>query len=421
LAGVAVLTGAWWGLRRVGAAGWLLVTAGLWALPLLLVRPLFSGDAAAYACQGQLLGQGLNPYRHGVADLPCTWLDRVPALWWHTPAPYGPLWLGLARLAAATGHWWLAVGALRLVALAGLGLVAVALAGPGWGIQRPGAAGVWLGLASPLVLLHAISGAHNDALLAGLVLAGLTLATRDRTGVGTGALLGLAVAVKVTVLVAVPFAALLVAGQRRPAPLSRATAGIALGAGGAFAACTAGTGLGLGWLPALSHTADLIQWTSIPTGVGMAGGYLMRATGRAELAAPVLAGARLLGLAGLATVLAALWWRADTPARARRGAGLALAATALLGPVCFPWYGLAPLAVLAADPPSPRIRTRLGLVVAGLAMLVLPDGTGLAALTKPVGAFLDLALVSAALIGAVRVWVVRRRRAGPARPTPTAR
>jgi hypothetical protein len=202
--------------------------------------------------------------------------------------------------------------------------------------------------------------------------------------------------VKVTAVVAIPFAVLLVARKR-------AWAGVAAGAAGAFAAVTAATGLGFGWLPALSHTADLTQWTSPPTGVGMAAGYLLRAAGRPDLASGALAVARAAGLVTLAVLLAILWWR-------RKPAWLALAATALLGPVFFPWYALVPLAVLAAEPTAQR--ARIGLATLLLALLVLPDGTGLASLTKPVGAFLDVVLVI--------VLAVRLVRAGRARPTPTA-
>ncbi len=374
LVGVAVLAGAWLALRKVTSFRWMLVTAGLWALPLLLAPPLFSGDAMAYACQGELVAHGLSPYQHGVADLPCRWLDRVPALWWHTPTPYGPLWVAVTG-AAATGFG-----------------------------RRLGPNPAWLAGAGPLVLLHGVSGAHNDALLAGLVVAGLALAMDARWGLVAGALLGLAVAVKVTALVAVPFAALYVARRR-------AWAGVAAGAAAAFAAVTAATGLGLGWLPALSHTAGLTQWTSPPTGVGMAAGYLLRAAGRQDLVSGAVAVARAAGLLALAVVLAWLWWRPRP-----WSAGAALAATALLGPAFYPWYALPALAVLAAAPLSGRVRGRLGLGVAGLALLVLPNGDGLAAMTKPVGAVLDVVLVTAVLVG-----LVRRHRGGRATPTPTAR
>jgi alpha-1,6-mannosyltransferase len=393
LAGVAVLAAAWYGLRHVTSQRWLLITAALWALPLLAVPPLFSGDAYAYACQGDLVVHGLSPYEHGVADLPCPWLDRVPALWWHTPTPYGPLWVAITGGAATAGNLWVAIGILRAVAVAGIALAV-------WSAAKVKGNPVWLVAASPLVALHAVSGAHNDALVAGLVVAGLALAKGARWGVIAGALLGLAVAVKVTALVAVPFAVLLVARKR-------AWAGVLAGAAGAFAAVTAATGLGFGWVPALSHTADLTQWTSPPTGVGMAAGYLLRTAGRPDLAPGAVAVARGAGLVALAVLLALLWWR-------RKPAGLALAATALLGPVFFSWYALVPLAALAAVPMADRTR-RLGVATIVLALLVLPDGTGLASLTKPVGAFLDVVLVSAVVVG-----LVRRLRAGRARPTPTA-
>jgi len=413
LAGAAVLAAAWLGLRTVTATRWLLVTAALWALPLLVAPPLFSGDATAYACQGQLFRHGLSPYRYGVADLPCTWLARMPEIWWHTRSPYGPLWLVLSGLAGGP-RWWLAVGVLRAVALAGILLVV------GYGSRLARALDTdpsrvaWLGVASPLVLLHAVSGVHNDALMAGLVVAGLAGTVGARWGLRAGILLGLAVAVKATAVVAVPFALLMVK--------RRAAAGLAAAAVAAFAGVTAATGLGLGWLAALSGTSTaLIQWTSPPTGAGMAAGYLLRWVGRPELAPVALAVARGLGLAVLAVVLMALWlrarWRqARTTAAIIRGAGLALAATALLGPVFFPWYALAPLAVLSAAPLTGRAERWLGWLVAGLALIVMPSGAGIASMTKPVGSFADLALVTVLAV----VWL-RRLRAGRARPTPTAR
>jgi len=60
-----------------------------------------------------------------------------------------------------------------------------------------------------------VSGVHNDALLAGLVVAGLAYAATGRFGLRAGVLLGLALAVKVTALVAVPFAVLLITGGRK--------------------------------------------------------------------------------------------------------------------------------------------------------------------------------------------------------------
>jgi alpha-1,6-mannosyltransferase len=413
LIGVAFLALAWLGIRRVTDTRWLLVTAGLWALPLLVTPPLFSEDAGAYACQGQLYLRGMSPYAHGVADLPCTWLAQAPALWVHTTSPYGPLWIALSGAAAATGSYVGTVAILRVVALGGIALAV------GYGYRLTRVLGTdpsrvaWLGAASPLVLLHGVSGVHNDALMSGLVVAGLAYAATSRLGLRAGVLLGLALAVKVTALVAVPFAVSLLVRERRVAPLARATAVVAGTAAATFAAVSAATGLGLGWLPALSGTTTLVQWSSPPTGVGMVAAYVTHWVGHGDLEPTALAVARGLGLLILAVVLVALWWRARTSFAVVRDAGLALAATALLGPVFFPWYALAPLAVLAAAIVYERW---IAGIVAGLALTVLPNGHGIASMTRPVGAVADVVLATV-----LAVWWVRRLRAGRARPTPTAR
>jgi alpha-1,6-mannosyltransferase len=417
LVGVAVLLGAWWGIRHIDDIRWLLVTAALWALPLAVVPPLFSGDVGAYACQGQLFDHGLSPYRFGVADLPCTWLAHAPPLWLHTTTPYGPFWVALTGLSAAAGSYAGAVVVLRAVALAGIALTL----GYGYRLARvlhtDASRVVWLGAAAPVVLLHGVSGVHNDALLAGLVVAGLAYGVSGRTGLRAGVLLGLAVAVKVTALVAVPFAVSLAARDRRPVPLGRATAAVAAGFAGAFAAATGATGLGLGWLPALSRTADLTQWTSVPTGVGIATGYLARWSGLGSWSGSAVTVARAAGLVALAVLLAGLWWRAREPREVVRDAGLALLATALLGPVFFPWYAFAALALLAVAAGESRW---LAGTVTALSVLVLPDGRGFASMTKPYGAFLDLVVVVGLAVWWARRLRTRQRRAGRARPTATA-
>jgi alpha-1,6-mannosyltransferase len=417
---------------RTGAR-WLVTTGLLWALPLLASRPLGSRDAYAYACQGQLVTHGLDPYRVGVAALPCGWLDSVPTLWWHTPVPYGPLWLVLSGGAAAGsgGHLALAVGLLRLVALGGVALLAWAghRLAPALGVD-PRPAG-WLALASPLVLVHAVSGAHNDALLAGLVLAALAVAARPvvprqaaRPGATllAGGLLGLAVAVKVTALVAAPFVVLLVARDRRWRAVARAAPLTVVGLVAGFAAVALPSGYRLGFVPALSNTSRLVQWTSLPTGVGMTLGYLARVAGHRSLADPMLAAARVAGLVVLAAVLVGLWWwawrQADRPRTTVLAAGLALAATTVLAPVAFPWYALTVLAVLAYGVHSGQTRYRLGLAALALALLTLPDGTGIAALTKLPGALLDTVLAAGLIVAAVRAAraALRAARAARARP-----
>ncbi|MFC6016753.1 polyprenol phosphomannose-dependent alpha 1,6 mannosyltransferase MptB [Plantactinospora solaniradicis] len=448
--GAAGLVAVWWRLRTVAAPGWLLATGALWALPLLLAPPLGSHDVYAYACQGELVAAGLDPYVAGPDALPCRWLDWVSPTWRGTPAPYGALWLLVERFAAvvAAGSLPVAVTLLRLAAIGGVLLATVAGARLARRCGAEPARVVWLGALGPLTLVHAVSGAHNDALLAGLVVAGLLAAagplavagsfaataplagTDRRTVVArlvlAGVAFGAAASIKATALVVVPFALAVVpwarTGRRR------------IGAGGVLAGATVGTivllagltGHGFGFVQSWPATAGNVQWSSIPTGVGMAVGYGLRMAGRPEAFANAVEVARLAGLCGLAVVLVVLWRRAvrGPVAEAVSAAGLALLATALLGPVFYAWYALAGVAVLAATAPRGRAATLLYAGAAALIFLTLPDSLGLVTKTKVPGALLDLLLVCWGLArwagGVRRVNPHRSPTPGPARPSALA-
>jgi hypothetical protein len=489
LAGLVALAVTWWRLGRAVphpeprvSPRWLLVTGALWAAPLLLAPPVGSRDVYAYACQGALWLDGANPYAVGVAAGGCPWVAAVPPLWQDTPTPYGPLAIALSggvvaiarALTASTGGQLLvAISLFRAVALGGALLLAryVPRLARACGVDP--AAATWLGLLSPLVAVHVVSGAHNDALLAGLVVAALALAlaapgqralalaapgeralalaapaqralalaapgerrARLAVAVAAGAVLGLATAVKVTAVVAVPFVVLLatipssrdraarLAGDSpdvRPDLWERGRAGVAVLGGGvlAFAGLTVATGLDLGWIGALRDTGRLAQWTSLPTGLGMAAGYALRLAGRPEAYATAVAVARVLGLAALVAAFAALvvrGWRAAAgpPATAPRvvvtACGSAFAALAVLSPVFYPWYAVTALAVLAAGVADPRWRRRLAGLALALSFLVLPGGLGLAVLTKLPGALLDVVLVVALIVAARRASTRRSR------------
>jgi hypothetical protein len=431
--GLGLLSIAWW---RLGSTPTdprsLLVTGGLWALPLLAAPPLASRDVYAYACQGWTWVHGDDPYTIGAAAGGCPWVDAVPAIWQGTGAPYGPLAIAISGGVAAPGHLLVAVGLLRLVALAGGLLIAVYGARLAAAIGADPATARWLGVLSPLVAVHLVSGAHNDALMAGLTVTALAVAAKRRPAVA-GVLLGLAVAVKATALIALPFAILLTARHgRRPrtaattAAAATATTAAATTAAAAvtFAALTFATGLDLGWIGALDSSGDLVQWTSLPSGLGMAAGYLLRLFGAPQAYEEAVFVARVLGLAAFAVIGVATLRRAYRAVHQREivlACGVALAAFAVLSPVFYPWYALLPLAVLAAAVTDARARTALAATATVLAFLVLPNGLGLAVLTKLPGAVLDVAVVAAAAVA------IRRRRAasaarpgGPATPTTTA-
>ncbi|MBM2623268.1 polyprenol phosphomannose-dependent alpha 1,6 mannosyltransferase MptB [Actinoplanes sp. LDG1-06] len=412
LAGTGLLIAAWVaGVRLEKTARWACVTAALWMLPLVAFLPLGSYDAYSYACQGWQQSAGLDPYAGGVDVLGCPWADAVAPTWRDAPAPYGPLFLVLAGIAAkATGSLAGTLVGLRVIALLGVGLIAVALPVLARRGNVPLGRAVWLALACPLVPIHLISGAHNDALMVGLLVAGLAVAVVRKgwaAGLAVGVLLGLAVAVKATAVVVAPFALLLLLDRRirsgengitggdrpvaNPAVLSegRRNVGPLPGRAGevvanatalvgglllALAAVSAVSGRGFGWVTALSGSGVSVQWTSLPTALGMTIDLI------GPDAVPVT---RVLGIVALAGVLISLWWTARNK-NPLLYAGYALAATVLLAPVFHPWYALWPLPILAAT-----LHDRLRWLVvpcAVAAALCLPDGYNLALAVKAQGA-----------------------------------
>lgn len=370
LFGTVLLTVAWWwGRRQPPSVRWVWVTAGLWALPLLVSPVLGSYDVHSYACQGWQQAAGLNPYDGGVDLLGCPWTGAVAPTWRSAPAPYGPVFLVLAAAAAAIGGSLAGtVALLRLIAV--LGVVAIAGCLPvlarrtGVAPERAG----WLFLACPLVGVHLISGAHNEAVMIALILGGL-VAAAGRRALLAGVLLGLAVGVKATAVVVLPFAILLVPGL--PGRLRVAGAAVL-----ALVAVSLGSGLGLGWITGLTGSGVSVQWTAPPTAVGMT---------LELLGVPGAIGVtRVLGMILLAGVLVLLGVCALRGGDPLWLAATALAATVVLAPVFHPWYALWPLAVLAVT------RGELGrwplVAVTVAAVLCLPDGYNLSLATKAQGA-----------------------------------
>ncbi|TNH30821.1 DUF2029 domain-containing protein [Micromonospora orduensis] len=413
LAGTVLLVGAWWSLRGgAPSTRWAYVTAGLWALPLLVAPPLGSRDVYSYACQGWTYAHGADPYAVGVAAAGCPWLETVAPIWRDTPAPYGPVFVLLAALAVQLGGGLTGtLVLLRVTAVAGLLLAALCLPRLARAAGVPPRRAVWLLLACPLVGVHLVAGAHNDAVMVGLLLCGLLVAVR-RPGrpaalLLAGALLGLAVTVKASAVVVVPFAALAaVRGRHTVRALLRDGGWLAGGLLGAVLVTSALSGLGFGWVGGLTRSGDSEQWTSPPTAVGFVMDYAGELIGRNPQAVPVVRAAALLLLAA---VLAVLWWRvwrdlreSGEPARPRaalHGAALALVATVVLSPVFHPWYATWPLALLAL---TAARTTWFVLPVAAAAFLALPDGTNLARFTKAPGALAMTALLLTVLVRTTR-------------------
>ena len=395
--GVLLLVGAWWRARRslddVAPSALVRATA-LWSLPLLAAPPLLSRDVYSYAGQALLAARGISPYAQGPSALPGEISAEVDDVWLDTPSPYGPAFLGPASLLLRLTGDDVVPAVLLLRLLAVLGLVLTAMALPvlaracGVAPQRA----LWLGLANPLGLLHGVGGAHNDALMIGLLVGGAALALGGRVAprlpgsrrgaarpsagalLAAGALVALAGLVKAPALGALPFLALAVPGLH---DRLRAAAALVVGAVAAAVVATVLSGLGFGWLGTLGAGRARLSLFSPTTGLGTALGALGEAAGLTDDGDAVRDAVLVVGVVVALLLAAVLLWRtARGPASARacvQGLGLALLAVVVLSPTVLPWYVLWAVVPLAAAV-GPTAATALGAGCAVLGFTTWPSG-----------------------------------------------
>ena len=179
----------------------------LWAAPLLLAPPLLSNDAYSYAAQGELASRGIDPTAHGpVYLLDGKFMIGADPVWRNSPAPYGPVWIGLSEaVVEATGHNAAdAVWGFRGLAVVGVVMAAAGIALIARSYKVSPAAAVALGIGNPLVLLHLVGGSHNDALMLGFLALGLAAFRRDKK-ILTVVLVALAVSVKLPAVIALVY------------------------------------------------------------------------------------------------------------------------------------------------------------------------------------------------------------------------
>ncbi|HEY2204966.1 MAG TPA: polyprenol phosphomannose-dependent alpha 1,6 mannosyltransferase MptB [Pseudonocardia sp.] len=394
------------------AKGFITRTMVLWALPLLVAPPLFSKDVYSYLAQSAIAARGLDPYQLGPADAlgiddPLT--RSIPTIWRPTPAPYGPLFLWLGRgITALTGNdVVLGIFAHRLLALGGLALIWWALPRLASRLNLDPRSALWLGVANPLVLFHLFSGVHNEALMLGLMLAGLEIGLAKHWLLGA-VVITLGADIKVPAALALGFLGMWAARERGGGLAEVVKVGAALAA--VFASVMLGvayaTGLGFGWVNTLDIPTMILSWVSVSTDLGVIGGQLGILAGLGDHTTQVLTLTRSLG--GLTSAAICLWLLLGT-LRGRidpvTGLGCGLGAVVLLGPTVHPWYllwGAIPLAASTA-----RIRYRR-LAVAGSAIVAL--------LVPPTGADfqfrayqLPMAIVAGLVILFVPLYLVRHR------------
>jgi alpha-1,6-mannosyltransferase len=329
---------------------------GFWAAPLLLAPPMFSRDVYSYYVQGRVFGAGYDPTTIGIDVIPGWFDDGADPMWVESPTPYGPLFLMVERTVATFAHPNAYLGALlfRLVAVVGVVLLAwaVPVLARLHGVDPDRA--LWLGVLNPIILMHFVSGAHNDALMVGLLVAGLALAAQQRCIWGAVAV-SLAIAVKPVAVVALPFVGLLWSG-REGRWLDRIRSWLYAGV---VMACTLASvflvaDAGRGVISASFGTpAGVLTWLSPTTAVGKLVGIATSALGLTEDPSPVIAVVRLAGSVAAVAIIAWLVLRPGGRSPVR-GAALALGAIVVLGPVVQPWYLLWFLPLFAATGLSGR-------------------------------------------------------------------
>ncbi|MEU4497630.1 polyprenol phosphomannose-dependent alpha 1,6 mannosyltransferase MptB [Streptomyces sp. NPDC023998] len=377
--GLVLLVAAWALLGRAvrgpqpPAPRTLLLTLGLWAAPLLLAPPLFSRDVYSYLAQGAMVDAQIDVYANGPSRLGGPLTDEVAPLWQHTPTPYGPLFLACATAIADLARTEVSVGVLgmRFVALLGVAVMVFCLPALARRCGADPAAALWLGALNPLVLLHLVAGAHNDAIMLGLLGAGL-VAALGRWPILAAVLVTLAALVKAPAALGLVAVALLW-GRQLGGRTPRLRAGLAVVgiAAATTAVTTAVAGTGYGWIGALDTPVSPQNW-SITSSLGRMTGALLTSAGSglAEFAAPAW---HLAGLAATAlTVLVA--WRRHHRLRPVYALGLSLIAVAVLGPAIRPWYVLWGLFLIAAAGPDRPVRRAVAAASAVLALAVLPSG-----------------------------------------------
>nr|WP_228771366.1 polyprenol phosphomannose-dependent alpha 1,6 mannosyltransferase MptB [Actinokineospora iranica] len=376
--GFALVVWAWVRLGRHVIAGRVgsrpvLVAAACWIAPLVFSPPIFTRDVFSYIAQGTLPLYGQDPYAVGPIVLGLQEVvQNVHPFWQTTPAPYGPMFILLAKgVAAVAGtNMILGVVLMRLVLMIGLVLLVWALPGLVRHLGGHLPTTLWLAVAGPMTVVHLTGGPHNDLLMVGFLAAG-TLCVLERKHVLGVALVTLGAAVKATAAIALPFLVWVWAGHLKSTFWKNFTRAVAAAFATfvvTFAVTTLLAGVNLGWFKALQAPTMIVNWLSIPTGVGEIAHTLVDVFVDANKSWFVNT-ARVIGGLAFFTIGIHQWWLSrHGGSDAVRRMAFILFAVAVLSPATLPWYLTWGFVIAAA---LPWQRRQLAILVSAAVFLVL--------------------------------------------------
>ncbi len=401
--GLVVFMRVWYGMVRTLSKRpdvpvvYLVAVFALWVLPLLIAPPIFSRDIYSYVAQGDMVTHHISPYRYGPFVLGGDHYSAlVDPIWGNVPAPYGPLFLILDGGATilAFHNLILNVIFLRLLAIGGVALMAAFMPYLARSLKRDPAEIFALAILNPVTVFHLIGGSHNDAIMLGLLVAGIAIARKGRPMMGI-VICTMAAAVKVPAALGVVYIGFewakvkwstrdtlpekALSENALPADISfsdrylKGTPGLynldnwlhgrlrsmqrlkgsvedilhvnlkrlvlaALLSFGVMEALTLISGFGWSWIASLLTPGTVRSWLAPATGIGLLLAGIVHLVGLSSLhTATLLSLTRAAGLL-LAAVLAVKWLLNRDSIGIFKAMGMTFLVIVAMGPVVQPWY-----------------------------------------------------------------------------------
>ncbi|WIM66985.1 alpha-(1-_6)-mannopyranosyltransferase A [Corynebacterium breve] len=357
--GIALLIGAWVLLGRTvvvdkpaGSSERFTTTKRamwIWIAPLAAAAPVLSRDVYSYLMQGAMVRDGFDPYTEGAAVNPGPYLLEVSHDWRNTTTPYGPLhlWIGEGVTTLVGDNVIAGLIVYKIISIAGFAAIAWAVPRIAQKLGGDPTMALWLGVANPVMVLHMIGGMHNESIMVGLVSVGL-LAALNRHFVSSVVLISVAVSLKATAAIALPFVVWIATNHYAPKSATFARRIFAFVASGFIGVVltflvvgivTWASGSSWGWLAEISGNSKVVNPLSAPTFIADRVTPFLQLFDERFPYNTVLGVTRTVGSILMLTGLVIVWWFfRHNDRRAIMGTTLAYQVAYTFNAVALPWY-----------------------------------------------------------------------------------